>query len=113
MAIRCSGTLIVVRRHFVWGGVVVLVVEFLARPKKDLFHDSGRRSSIGSTDNSSVNSLESRKESLNSNQDFKFPWLGLGRCRGFRVLALTSGLQLLLHATMDTTRTEQITKIGR
>ena len=38
MAIRCSGTLIVVRRHFVWGGVVVLVVEFLARPKKDLFH---------------------------------------------------------------------------
>ena len=40
VAIRCSGTLIVVRRHFVWGGVVVLVVEFLARPKKDLFHGS-------------------------------------------------------------------------
>ena len=38
VAIRCSGTLIVVRRHFVWGGVVLLVVEFLARPKKDLFH---------------------------------------------------------------------------
>ena len=45
VAIRCSGTLIVVRRHVVWGGVVVLVVEFLARPKRifsmDLFFVCG------------------------------------------------------------------------